>query len=450
MPKDELLDAIWPDVTVTEASLSQAVRDIRKALRDEAGQIPRTVVGRGFMLRTSDRTATSHADKPAERSSAWARPRIALLPLADRTGAPGQGPIIEALVEEITASLACFGNMTVVARHSAFAAASDRSGDLAEIGRHLRADYLVDGSARLQDDRLVLAVALSDVGSGEVLWGDSFACEGTGWLTLQDVIPRRIVSRLFTSVEEAGLRSSLRRPATKLSAFEHLARGRALFRSFKPGVNERARDHFLMAIMADPALGLAHSLLGLTEIALHDYALAPLDVKRQAKARGSLAVELSPDESRCHSHLSYFHGYLREFAAAEKTAQRAVDLNPCDAEAIFALANASMRRGQAEECLDWIERAKEINPLWPAYYDATLSSALFDLGRYDEAAQVLLRLPRLSARQEMRLAATFALMGERDLARKHATRLACSRRASTLCRLPRSVRCPSVRAISSV
>ena len=354
MPKGELLDAVWPDVTVTEASLSQAVRDIRKALRDEAGQILRTVVGRGFMLCTLDRTATSRGDKPAEQSSAWARPRIALLPLADRTGAPEQGPIIEALAEEITAGLARFRNVTVVARQSAFAAALDRSGDLAEIGRHLRADYLVDGSARLQDDRLVLAVALSDVGSGEVLWGDSFACEGTGWLTLQDAIPRRLVSRLFTSVEEAGLRSSLRRPATELSAFEHLARGRALFRSFEPGVNERARDHFLQAIAADPASGLAHSLLGLTEIAIHDYALAPLDVKRQAKARGSLAVELSPDESRCHSHLSYFHGYLREFAAGEKTAQRAVDLNPCDAEAIFTLANALMRRGRAEEYLDWI------------------------------------------------------------------------------------------------
>ncbi len=37
VPKGELLDAVWPDVIVTEASLSQAVRDVRKALNDGAG-----------------------------------------------------------------------------------------------------------------------------------------------------------------------------------------------------------------------------------------------------------------------------------------------------------------------------------------------------------------------------------------------------------------------------
>ncbi len=43
VPKGELLDAVWPDVIVTEASLSQAVRDVRKALNDGAGQILRTI-----------------------------------------------------------------------------------------------------------------------------------------------------------------------------------------------------------------------------------------------------------------------------------------------------------------------------------------------------------------------------------------------------------------------
>jgi Flp pilus assembly protein TadD len=269
------------------------------------------------------------------------------------------------------------------------------------------------------DGRLTLTLALNDVHSGDILWGESFTCEGMGWLTLQDLIPRRIVQRLFASVDEAGYRSSLRRHATDLSAFEHLAQGRALFRSFGPGVNERASDHFRAAIAADPQLGMAHSLLGLTEMALHDYGLAPIEVKRGAKARAQHAVELSPDDSRCLSHLSYLHGHMREFEASEQTARRAVDLNPCDADALFNLGYMLSWRGRPAECVDWIERAKEINPLWPAYYDTALSAALYDLERYEEAARVLSRLPRLSARQEMRLAATYARMGERELTRKH-------------------------------
>jgi hypothetical protein len=147
--------------------------------------------------------------------------------------------------------------------------------DLATIGAKLRADYVVDGSARLLDGRLTLALALNDVRSGETLWGESFHCEGPGWLTLQDLIPRRIIQRLFASVEEAGYQSSLRQDAAALSAFGHMARGVALSRSFERGANELALEHFAAAIEADPSLGLAYSHHALTDFAVHGFVMAP-------------------------------------------------------------------------------------------------------------------------------------------------------------------------------
>jgi adenylate cyclase len=158
----------------------------------------------------------------------------------------------------------------------------------------------------------------------------------------------------------------------------------------------------------------------MAELAVNHFGLAPPEVKQRAKTRGSLAVDISPDESFCHGHLAYFLGYLREFEAAEQAAVRAFELNPCNADALFAVAHVMAIRGRAAECVEWIARAKEIDPLWPAHYDTTLSGALYDLGRYEEAARVLSRLPRLSARQEMRLAATYARLGQHELARRHA------------------------------
>lgn len=422
MSKQELLDAVWPDVIVTEASLSQAVHDVRRAMGDEAGQVLRTVPRRGFMLCVPEVIAAPSQPKPAEHDAPSARPRIALLPLTDRTGLPDQGPIIDGIIEEISAGLARFRNVTVVARHSAFAAVTDKSLDLAGIGAKLKADYLVDGTARLVDGRVMLAVALNDVQSGDMLWGESFVFEGSGWLTLQDLIPRRIVQRLFTSVEEAGYRSSLRRGATTLTAFEHLARGRALFRSFEPGVNEQAHAHFAAAMEADPSLGVACSYYALTDLALHDYDLALPEVKQRARAQAQRGVQLSPDESRCHGILSFIHLWNREFHEAEEAARRAVALNPCDADGLFNMGLALMDRGRAQESLEWFERAKDLNPMWPAYYDIEHSLALFHLGRHEEAIHMLSRVPRRSARQEMRLAASYALLGERDLARVHVER----------------------------
>ena len=62
MTKQELLDAVWPDVMVTEASLSQAVHDVRRALGDEAGQVLRTVSRRGFLLCPTEPAADAEED----------------------------------------------------------------------------------------------------------------------------------------------------------------------------------------------------------------------------------------------------------------------------------------------------------------------------------------------------------------------------------------------------
>jgi DNA-binding winged helix-turn-helix (wHTH) protein/Tol biopolymer transport system component len=46
----ELLEAIWPDVAVTDESLTKCIADIRKALRDDSQQVIRTVARRGYVL----------------------------------------------------------------------------------------------------------------------------------------------------------------------------------------------------------------------------------------------------------------------------------------------------------------------------------------------------------------------------------------------------------------
>ncbi|EYD75259.1 putative regulatory protein, possibly two-component response regulator [Rubellimicrobium mesophilum DSM 19309] len=422
MSKDELLGTVWPGVIVSEDSLTQAIRDIRRSLGDEHQRLIRTVARRGFIL------VPDAADPPLAVAPVvggvpplWRRPHIAILPLANETGDPDRGPILDGLIEEVTNGLARFRNLTVVARHSAFAAA--RAGlPLSGIGARLRAAYLVDGTARLVGGQLRIALALNDAATGDVLWGDSFDAGDSGLLALQDLVPRRIVGRLFTTIEEAGYRSSLHRGPGDLTAFEHLARGKALLRSYGPGVNERALAQFAAAIEADPAFGIAYSYRALASLSLHDYGLAPQEVKLGARADAMQGVELSPDESRCHGILGYCHATLGEFDAGESAATKAVALNPYDADAQFGLAIVLVWRGDSEAALGRIEKAKEMNPLWPIYYDSLHSEALLFLGRYAESARLLLRLPTLSPRQEMRLAAAFALAGETGPARHHAAR----------------------------
>src|SRR5512145_611305 len=48
--KEELIQAVWPGVSVTDDSLVQCIRDVRKALADDPQRFIRTVPRRGYVF----------------------------------------------------------------------------------------------------------------------------------------------------------------------------------------------------------------------------------------------------------------------------------------------------------------------------------------------------------------------------------------------------------------
>ena len=101
VPKDEIMQAVWPDVVVSDESLAKCISEIRIALGDQDQRLVKTVPRRGYLLDVpvsatngAPRTALPEpAGEPAgtERRNAaprpqsgegWRRPRVALLAAA--------------------------------------------------------------------------------------------------------------------------------------------------------------------------------------------------------------------------------------------------------------------------------------------------------------------------------------------------------------------------------
>ncbi len=59
--KAELIKALWPDTAVTDDSLVQCLREVRRALGDEAQQIIKTVPRRGYIF---DKEVTDNGSAP--------------------------------------------------------------------------------------------------------------------------------------------------------------------------------------------------------------------------------------------------------------------------------------------------------------------------------------------------------------------------------------------------
>ena len=48
--KDELIAEVWPDISVTDDSLTQCIADIRRAIKDRSRSVLQTLPKRGFLI----------------------------------------------------------------------------------------------------------------------------------------------------------------------------------------------------------------------------------------------------------------------------------------------------------------------------------------------------------------------------------------------------------------
>jgi DNA-binding winged helix-turn-helix (wHTH) protein len=68
LDRDTIMQAVWSDVIVTDDSITQCVRDIRRALGDETQRLLRTVPRRGYLLTADVSRARLASAMPKELS----------------------------------------------------------------------------------------------------------------------------------------------------------------------------------------------------------------------------------------------------------------------------------------------------------------------------------------------------------------------------------------------
>ena len=86
LDRDTINQAIWADVVVTDDAITQCVRDIRRALGDEAQPVIKTVPRRGYVFAADVTNATVKQPKAATVTEVMPlpdRPSIAVWPFAN-------------------------------------------------------------------------------------------------------------------------------------------------------------------------------------------------------------------------------------------------------------------------------------------------------------------------------------------------------------------------------
>jgi len=382
--KEELLDAVWPGLVVTDGSVTQAVSDVRVALGDAGHRAIKTMPRRGYML------IAEPAPEPAVAEPLAQRPSIAVLAFNDSTGEPTGRQLARALAQDLVAELARNIGLRVVSHHSSFTFA-DGTTPLAEIGSRLRSRHLVDGSVRRDGDLLHVVVELIDSESGDVVWSSRYTAGSGDALAHRNALVERIAGTLMSRVIHRRDRSALARPPKTLDVYAMTLRGIALRREGLAQTHRDGRALLEQAVSLDPEYAPAWSALGYLNAMdivfrfTHERNLRHLP---EAVAQVERAIALGFEEAEAYIALSIVRRIERRFDESLSAATRAVETGPSDVHAWHNMANALYCLGRCEAALASAERAMDLNPMPSVWTLVQLAAALWGSGRLDDAIRV--------------------------------------------------------------
>jgi TolB-like protein/DNA-binding winged helix-turn-helix (wHTH) protein len=466
MTKDDLMKEVWPDTFVDDATLAQNISVLRKALHDtpESPQFIETVPKRGYRfvapvtleVRTHPAAAvvaSSYAAQSPPGSTTAARnwiaaalglaavvaalgyahdratntsqPKVMLvvLPFVNLSGDPADEYIADSLTEELTAQLGQLepDRLGVIARTSAMSFKNSRD-IVADIGRKLGVQQVIEGSIRRDDSRLRVTVQLIEVRQQTHTWADNFDADADDLLTMQRNVAQSVVNRIRTQLSVPLTPVQIRAGTAHPRAHQLYLRANYFWNKRDPEQAAKAVALYQQAVGLDPRFARAFAEMSRCYLSFADPTPRESYLKGQAAARKALAI----DDTFADAHFSLATAslHLFDWDTAAREFRRAEELDPLMRNYDFAVilgrfdaAIAESRRGidhdpanflvhhglatnlfyarQYAEAIEQFHDALDLSPEH-VFSKVRLGQAYGQIGRYDEAVSMLERIGPLA------------------------------------------------------
>ena len=359
--KEQLLQQVWTDLVVTENSLSQCIKEIRREMGDAGESLVRTVHGRGYVLEASvEPSQGSPSPAPSKRLS------LMVLPLVNLGGDPLHDYFAEGLTEDLTMDLGRMPEAFVIARGTALAYA-DRRVDARQIGQELGVRYLVEGSVRRGDAEIVVNLSVCDTRDARQVWAERLTAPRSDLLTLQRSMAGKVAHMLHLDLLDVASEPIA---GARMDAYDLAMRAFSVKVRSLPNVSQEASDLVDRALALDPKCAYAWT------------------VKAESHIVALATRNFGDWDSTVH--------------AAEAAARRALELEPDNRTAHHALGSALVFRIRLEEALAAFERQIQIVPNfanaynWMGLTHTLMGNPHLAVPAHEVAIQLSPRDPRLS------------------------------------------------------
>lgn len=391
VPKGELMDAVWPHVTVTEDSLTQCVSGIRRALGDEGPLLLRTVARRGYVFSgdTLDPAEATERQAPGRptlhRVTLPDRQSIVVLPFLSMSSDPEQGFFADGMTEDLITALSRIRELFVIARATSFAF-KGRTARIEDVVREVGVRFVLEGSVRVSGSRVRVTAQLADGILGHHLWAERYDGELNDIFGLQDEITRQIVLALQVKLTYGDFARLWEGQTTSLRAWEKMVAARDLFLRFNRADNREAGRLLREALAIDPRYTgamIQHAMVHWWE-ARSDITADKDQCLRLAEQQARNAIAIDPEIGSAYMVLGGIAFMRDQHEEAVRLCRKAVELAPSDSWASAFLGLICIYAGEYEQALAALKSAMRLSPHYPTWY--TYQLALASLWKGDLAS----------------------------------------------------------------
>ncbi len=321
------------------------------------------------------------------------KPSIAVLPFNNMSSDTEQEYFADGMTEDLITDLSKISGLFVISRHSVFPY-KGQAINIRQVARDLGVRYVLEGSVRKAGNQIRINTQLIDASTDGHVWAERFDGAYDEIFQLQDKVTSKVVSTLAIKLT-AGEQAEISRVETgSTAAYDSFLKGWEQYQRQRPDSFVGAIDSFEEAIRIDPAYSRAYAALSATYWQTYKrYWHDPVGVSTFHDAR-FLAEQYLDKAMQQPSTLAYqvSASILAQQGLHDKAishGERAVALDPNDADAYAALAGVFNLAGQPNEALAMMERAMRLNPHYPASYLYEIGLARFGIDDFDGAARAL-------------------------------------------------------------
>lgn len=324
------------------------------------------------------------------------KPSVAVLPFDNYGGDAASGRLADGLTEDIITDLAGFPEFQVIARNST-EQYRVRPAVPSEVGQALGAGFVVEGSIQRQSDRVRISAQLIDAKTGKQLWSHRWDRPDKDLFAIQVEISQQISNRLGGGaglVQEVGRISAHRKPPESLNAYElYLLGTEKLEQVNQPGVEEAVRL-LTRAVELDPGLARAWVELSHSHGVLSGFGVEPDKNRALSAEAAERAVRLDPSDAEAHAVYAAILGDRGEVERAKAEFDTALRLAPGQFEVLTFYVDWASIFGEPARAAELADKAISLNPSFPTWSARIFTQAYFMASRNEDALQMLDRLTK--------------------------------------------------------